>query len=65
MKDKIREFKKSLVEEGGYFLSIEPAIDAKDRDKLQAALEWMGYHVIDSGQAVDGSFCDITFKKSN
>lgn len=44
-----------------YKLTITPAIEPKDRHRIEIILESMGYYVIGGGQRADGTVSDISF----
>ena len=46
-----------------YLLKIEPAIEPKDRHKIEDVLILAGYNVHGGGTNTDMSACDITFSK--
>lgn len=45
-----------------YNLIISPAIEVKDRHKIEDALKFLNYHIIGGGTHADGSRCDISFE---
>ena len=46
-----------------YKLIIIPALLPDDRHKIEDTLKDLGYNVSGGGQMLDGTKCDISFKK--
>lgn len=44
-----------------YLMTIKPALEPKERYKIQDALEMIGYKVSGGGTTTDMSECDISF----
>ena len=54
MKKKIKKF---------YDLVITPALEPKERHRIEKALTRLGYEVTGGGTVMDMSECDISFEK--
>ena len=48
-----------------YILEIKPALEPKERHKIEDALKQIGYHVSGGGTCIDMSSCDISFDDGN
>ena len=46
-----------------YILTIKPAIEPKERHKIEDSIKKLGYKVLGGGTHINMSECDISFKK--
>ena len=53
-----------VKEKRRYSLIIKPALEPRERHKIQDVLKKLGYDVSGGGQRFDGSQCDISFNEA-